>query len=101
MPPHVDPIPSTAPALARWFSEEVHLHEQDLRAYLRGKFPSLDDVDDLIQETYARILRARREGGVASPRPYLFATARHAALDILRRRTIVPFEPLGHVFKLT
>lgn len=39
-----------------------------------------------MQETYARLLRARDRGPVASPRGLLFATARNAARDILRRR---------------
>lgn len=80
--------------LSQWFAEQVQPHESDLRAYLRGRFPGLEDVDDLVQETYMRILRARKAGRVAVARPYLFATARNAALDHFRTRGNVRFEPL-------
>lgn len=76
---------------ARWFAAEVLPHESDLRAYLRRNFPSLRDVDDLVQETYARIFRARRAGQLAETRPYLFSTARNAACDLLRRSRIISF----------
>jgi len=82
---------------AHWFSSEVLPHEADLRAYLRRAFPSLRDVDDLIQETYARIFRARSAGKVNEARPYLFSTARNAACDLFRRSKIIPFTGLAEV----
>ena len=72
--------------LARWFREEIQTHEQALRAYLRGRFSSLHDVDDLVQETYARILRSRAVGQASLTRAYLFVTARNVALDQLRKK---------------
>ena len=53
-----------APAVedARWFAEEVQPYEAALRAYLHGRFPSLPDQDDIVQDTYARLLRARAAG---------------------------------------
>ena len=84
MQPHLDHV--------RWFREELEPHEKELRAYLRGRFPTLPDLDDLIQETYARVFKARSNGGVQVARPYLFATARNAALDYFRRRNIAPIE---------
>jgi len=86
MPPRLDH--------ARWFIEEVRPHEPALRAYLRGRFPMLPDLDDLVQETYARVFRARDKGGVEIARPYLFATARNAALDYFRRQRGVSTEIL-------
>lgn len=72
--------------LSRWFREEIQTHEQALRAYLRGRFSSLHDVDDLVQETYARILRSRAVGQASLTRAYLFVTARNVALDQLRKK---------------
>ena len=46
-----------------------------IRQYLRDRFPALHDVDDLVQEAYARVLRARAAGRVIHPKAYLFATA--------------------------
>lgn len=79
----------------RWFAQEVQPHEPTLRSWLRGLFPSLPDMDDLVQESYVRLLRAREAGKVSQPKAYLFATARNAALDFFRRRKIVSIEAVG------
>lgn len=78
----------------RWFSEEVHPHEPALRAYLHARFPSLPDQDDLVQESYIRLLRARAAGKIRSVRAFLFTTARNAALDLFRRRRVVALEEI-------
>lgn len=81
--------------IARWFAEEVHPHEPALRSYLRSHFPTLRDIDDLVQETYARLVHARHSGRVAETRPYLFSIARHAAIDLCRRNRTIVFEPVA------
>lgn len=86
---------------ARWFAEEVHPHEASLRSYLRGLFPSLPDVDDLIQESYARLIRAKAAGRVSYAKAFLFATARNAALDFFRRRKIVSIDAIGDLSDLS
>jgi RNA polymerase sigma factor (sigma-70 family) len=79
---------------ARWFAEEVLPHEAALRAFLRAKFPALRDVDDLVQESYARLWRAKQSGEVRNPRAFLFTTARNAAVDNFRRSQVVAMESL-------
>jgi len=86
---------------SRWFKEEVQPHEPALRAYLRGRFPTLTDIDDLVQETYARVFRARNSGKIDVARPYLFATARNAAIDLLRKNEIVGICGLGEIERLS
>lgn len=86
---------------ARWFAEEVQPHESSLRAYLRGMFPSLPDVDDLVQESYARLIRAREGGRISYVKAFLFTTARNAALDIFRRNKVVAFEPMADMSTLS
>lgn len=81
--------------IARWFAEEVRPHEPALRSYLRSRFPALRDIDDLVQETYSRLMHARRLGRVAEARPYLFTVARHAAIDLHRRNRAFPLEPIA------
>jgi len=66
----------------------VQPHESSLRAYLRAVFPSLPDLDDLVQETYLRLIRARESGRVNYAKAFLFTTARNAAIDFFRRRKI-------------
>jgi len=78
----------------RWFADEVQPHECALRAFLVAHFPAITDVDDLVQDAFARVLRAHQAGPVTSPRGLLFATARNLALDNLRRRQVISFEPM-------
>jgi RNA polymerase sigma factor (sigma-70 family) len=100
----IPPEPAFGPVAAtdhsRWFADEVQPHEQALRAFLRGRFPGLPDVDDLIQETYARLLRARVAGQLREVRPYLFATARNAAIDLLRHQKTAATDSLGNIERL-
>lgn len=69
----------------RWFHEEVHLHEPVLRSYLRGKFPLLRDVDDIVQESFLRIWRTRLTRPILSTKSFLFQVARHLAIDEFRQ----------------
>ena len=88
-------LPNPDPDQSRWFAAEVQPHEAALRNFLTAQFSSLRDVDDLVQETFSRVLRAHAAGPVESPRGLLFATARNLALDALRRRQVVSFEPMA------
>lgn len=82
------------PDQARWFADEVRPHEEALRAYLQARFAHLCDVDDIVQETFTRLLRAHEAGAIRSTKALLFTTARNAALDTFRRRHARPAEPL-------
>ena len=75
-----------------WFLTEVQPHRPALRAWLLARFPTLPDVDDLVQETFVRILRAREVTPVRSARALLYATARNLALDAVRRQNVIRFE---------
>ncbi len=86
---------------AQWFAVEVQPHEAALRAYLRGRFPGLADVDDLIQETYAHLIRAKVAGNIREVRPYLFVTARNAAIDLARHRQMAATDSLGNIEQLS
>lgn len=72
-------------AIASWFEREIRPHESILRSWLQKRFPSETDPDDLIQETYVRVLRSREKNPLASPKAYLFAVARNLALHRHRR----------------
>jgi RNA polymerase sigma factor (sigma-70 family) len=94
------PIPTHDSDRARWFSEEIQPHEPALRAYLRSRFPTLEDVDDHVQETYARLFRARESGRRGLNRGYLFVVARNAVIDLFRRKQAVPFVGLAAIESL-
>lgn len=93
------PDDASTPALSdpAWFAAAVQPHDSALRAWLRAKFPALADVDDVVQETYTRVLQLRARDPLRqhAVKPLLFTMARNLALDELRRRHIVPMETLG------
>src|SRR3954471_16637281 len=77
-----------------WFVTEMQPHRSALRAWLLARFPTLSDVDDVVQESFARVLRAHDTGPIRSTRALLFTTARNLALDAVRRHRVVRFEPI-------
>lgn len=89
--------PETAPETAHWYLLEVQPHRPALRAWLLARFPSLPDVDDLVQESLTRMFKARQQGAIHSVRALLFTTARNLALDAVRRQNVISFEPITEV----
>lgn len=81
----------------RWFAEEVQPHEPALRNWLHVRFPTLLDPDDLIQECYVRLLRAHSTGPIASPKAFLFVTARNLALNRLRHQRHENLDALAEI----
>lgn len=79
---------------SRWFAEHLQPHESLLRAWLFSRVQGVADVDDIVQEAYVRVLRAREHGEVRSPKAFLFATARNLVLDAMRRARVARTEPL-------
>lgn len=83
---------STTADRDRWFAEEVQPHDSLLKAYLRTAYPLVRDVEDVVQESYLRIWKARAAHPIASAKAFLFQVARHLALDIARREKISPIK---------
>jgi RNA polymerase sigma-70 factor (ECF subfamily) len=85
---------------ARWFAEEVHAHDLALKAYLRRSFPAVRDVEDVVQESYLRIWKARMARPIASTKTFLFQIARHLVVDGVRRAQVARTESLGDLAAL-
>lgn len=85
-PPPSDSTSALDRNAARWFAEEVEPHEFRLRGWLANRFPQLRDVDDVVQDAYLRLFRARRSGAIRSVPAFLFLAARNAACDVFRRQ---------------
>jgi len=79
-------MPPSSSEQARWFAEEVQPHERSLRAYLHASAPTSVEVDDLLQESYLRLLRVRETGTIRCARALLFMIARNAVRDALRHK---------------
>ncbi|MBO9716238.1 MAG: sigma-70 family RNA polymerase sigma factor [Pseudoxanthomonas sp.] len=81
--------------LDEWFVREVLVHERTLTQYLLRSWPRRDEVHDLRQEVYVRVYEAAARSRPATPRAFVFATARHLMTDRLRRSRVVSIEPVG------
>jgi RNA polymerase sigma-70 factor (ECF subfamily) len=90
-------MPPQDPETSAWYAAEIQPHEPMLRAWLRSQLPGGFDVDDVVQEAVLRVLRARQEGGVRSPKALLFVVARNLALMQLRRRRVAGTESLAEI----
>lgn len=89
------------PARYRWIDANALAHEREVRGWLRRHVRSLSsaDIDDLIQEAYARLWLAdfdRIEDG----RRYFYSVVRNLLLEQARRARIVPMERMGEIESL-
>lgn len=63
----------------------MYPHDGPLKAYLRGRFPAERDIDDVVQESFVRLLKARATTPIRSVKAFLFRVARNIAIDRHRR----------------
>lgn len=85
---------------AEWFAEHILPLEPKVRAWLRKAGWKREEVEDLVQETYARLAAAWGTGEVAHPSAYVFATVRNVAADQLRRQRIVSIRSVADISRL-
>lgn len=88
-----EPVPTVEQS--RWFAEEVYAHDAQLKAFLRGSFPSIRDIDDVVQESYLRLWRRQLAAPLRSARTFLYTVARHLAIDTLRHRERSPIKDVA------
>jgi RNA polymerase sigma factor (sigma-70 family) len=92
--------PSEATGHGQWFSENIQPHDASLKTYVRTSFPHLRDVEDIVQESYLRIWKARAAHPIQSGKAFLFTVARNVALNLMQRRRISPILPVADLVSL-
>jgi len=82
-----------------WLAKEILVHEGALRGYLNRFFKCVADVEDVVQETYARLLGLNDSAwaAVRNWHAFLFTTARNVALDRIRRSRVVSLDALAEM----
>jgi len=88
------------PDAVRSFVDEVLTHRDTLTGWLRARFPSISDAENLVQEAVSRVWRVCAQKPVASPRALLFATAHNLAVDHVRRERVVRLEAVDSLGEL-
>ncbi len=79
---------------SRWYAEHIEPLEPQIRHWLKSRYGSQCDVDDVVQEALLKVLKARERAELRSPKAYFFAVARNAAVDSLRKAKVAVTESL-------
>ncbi|MEI9996716.1 MAG: sigma-70 family RNA polymerase sigma factor [Rhizomicrobium sp.] len=79
-------------ARALWLARHVLPVEPALRAWLRRRGLSDFDVDDLVQETYAKFITLDSVDAIRDPKSYAFQVAHSIFVSRIRRARIVPIQ---------
>jgi RNA polymerase sigma factor (sigma-70 family) len=82
-------------ALVAWVAYEVMPHEPAVRDWLRRRRVPPDDINDLIQEAYAKLSAIEGFEQVRRPDSFFFQTVRNLLLDQLRRAKVVRIDLTG------
>lgn len=85
---------------ALWLGRYVLPHEPALRAWLRRRRLEGLEVDDVIQETYTRLVGADSVAHIRDAKSYAFQIAGSVVVDHLRRLKVVSFASVSDLDQL-
>jgi RNA polymerase sigma factor (sigma-70 family) len=85
------------PDRARWLAVNILPYEPLVRAWLRRITPKGVEIDDLVQEAYAKLAALPSVKHITQPKPYLFRTVKSLILGHLRHTQIIEFESLAEM----
>ena len=81
-------------------AEHFAAFKQEILGFLRSRVATPEQADDLLQQTFLRVLQRADWSTVDNPRAYLHSTARHVLVDFYRQNSAqknqVPLEFLDH-----
>jgi RNA polymerase sigma-70 factor (ECF subfamily) len=81
--------------LAGWIAREIMPSEGIVRSWLRPRVRAAEDVDDIIQEAYARMADITAFDQIDRPSAFFMQTVRNLLIDLIRRDKIVPIIAVG------
>ena len=82
---------------ALWLSRHVLPHDPALRNWLGTRPISNLDIDDIVQETYARLSTIADVDGIVNVRSYVFRTAHSIMVSHWRRSRIVSISSFANM----
>lgn len=71
--------------LAKFASDAAEHYSADLHRFLARRMHRPQDIEDLVQEVYIRLLKVEDEAFIRNPRNYILTTAAHVASDFLAK----------------
>lgn len=77
---------------AIWLARHILPHEAQLRRWLSRRAGSEFDLDEIIQESYARLVMLAEVDHIQAPKAYFFQTALSLILLEKRRAHVVPID---------
>lgn len=80
-----------------WFSAEVKPHESELRGYLYHRLGELSEVEDIVQESFKRIIEMREREAIEAPKRLLFTIAKNLLMDFFRKRSVAKTSFVGEI----
>ncbi len=85
---------------AVWLARMVVPHEPALRSWLKLRRVIDFEIDDIVQETYAKILSLDSVDGIRNPRAYAYQIAHSILVSQVRRSRVVSIRATGDVERL-
>lgn len=85
---------------ALWLATHVMPHEPAVRGWLRRGRQAECDVDDIIQESYAKLVTVADVSEIRNVRAYFFRTAYSVLVSRVRRKSVVSIRSLAEVESL-
>jgi RNA polymerase sigma-70 factor (ECF subfamily) len=73
---------------ALWYATHIEPHEPQVRHWLKSRYGSQCDVDDVVQDALLRIFKAREKAELKSPKAFFFAVARNVAVNGIRKSKV-------------
>jgi RNA polymerase sigma factor (sigma-70 family) len=77
----------------KWFQAKVHVHEPELRRFLRSRY-GIKDTKDLIHDAYYRLFRMKGAKDITDMRAYLYTMVKNLATDQVRKTKAAPIDPV-------
>jgi RNA polymerase sigma-70 factor (ECF subfamily) len=78
-----------------WFMREVLPLEPMLTRYLQRNWRNEAEINDMRQETYARVYEAATRERPLQIKPFLFQVARNLIIDRVRKQSVVSLESVA------
>ncbi len=93
-------MPEVSTELARWLATHILPLEPQLRGWLKRVTPPGLEVDDLIQEAYAKLAGLATVGSITQPKAYLYQIVKRLIAEHIRRASVVSIDAAAELADL-